>query len=415
MISSPFQCDNCWFVNLTKRPSNETFEADAQLLAYIRRVNLDVFWSKEPSTVGNTLRSLEKGKGVSSELGLPPVKLEMGPWPVADTCGFQIAIEILKSSQRPGRNVSTYTQFDSIRKIRSAYLVAHEAGPICCLENSCFKSDKGQMFSLLDSPTQSRLFTMFMQGCERRMGRFVKQDMGLSLMMLLEMLTLYEAELNREEVEADRKREIIIFAGTFVILFAGALRGGEVLMLEVSEFVKRRDDGRNLRENGHVVIPLMGRFKNETGERNLVIVLANLTKGGLPVRKWIDRFTALLLMEEKHRSTGPAICDKEGYALSGGMLNNELREMLKQVQSITSDIIPIGLDIDKCFSTYRSFRRGATTRAKEQGVSEPTIEMNNRWRSVQNKQGSLPNLPMTQLYVELTQALTSKLRFSKSL
>ena len=102
------------------------------------------------------------------------------------------------------------------------------------------------MFSLLDSPTQSRLFTMFMQGCEQRMGRFVKQDMGLSLVMLLEIvLTLYEVELNRDEVEADRKRVIIIFAGAFVILFACALRGGEVLMLEVSEFVKRRDDGRN--------------------------------------------------------------------------------------------------------------------------------------------------------------------------
>ena len=307
------------------------------------------------------------------------------------------------------------TQFDSIRKIRSAYLVSHEAGPIRCLENGCFKSDKGQMFSLLDSPTQSRLFTMFMQGCERRMGRFVKQDMGLSLPMLMEILTLYEIELNRAEVDSTRKREVIIFAGTFVILFAGALRGGEVLMLEVSEFVKRREDGRRLKDNGHVVVPLMGRFKNETGERNLVIVLANETKGGLHVRKWVDRFTALLMMEEKHLITGPAVCDQEGFAYSGWTLTNELRDMLKQVRSTTTEIIPSGLEIDKCFSAYRSFRRGATTRAKEQGVSEPTIHMNNRWRTVQNKQGSLPKLPMTQLYVELTQALTSKLRFSKSL
>ena len=72
-MSSPFQCDYCWFTNITKRVADANFEADAQLLAYIRRVNLDVFWSKEPSTVGNTLRSLEKGKYMSAELGLPPL------------------------------------------------------------------------------------------------------------------------------------------------------------------------------------------------------------------------------------------------------------------------------------------------------------------------------------------------------
>ena len=58
-------------------------------------------------------------------------------------------------------------------------------------------------------------------------------------------------------------------------------------MSEVSEFVKRRDNGRK-NMMGHVVVPLMGRFKNGTGERNLVLVLANETNGGLKGRKWID-------------------------------------------------------------------------------------------------------------------------------
>ena len=409
MISAPFQCDFCWYFNITKTPARDMFDADAQLLGYIRRVNLDMFWCREPGTVGNALRSLEKGRRISGELGLAPVKLQVGPWPVADTCGMQIAIEILRSSQLPGRNSSAYTQFDSIRKMRSAYLSAHEASPNRCLDNGCFKTDKGQIFSLIDSPTQSRLFVMFLQGCEKRMGRLVKQDMGISLEMLIELLDLYEVELSNVKVTKERKRMIIVCAGSFVILFTGALRGGEVFMTEASEFVKRRDDGRNLAVNGHVVIPLMGRFKNETGERNLVVVLANVTNGGLQVRRWIDRLTALLLMEDKHKSTGPAICDQEGFVLERWRLNRELQNMLKQVQTIKPELIPADVDVDKRFNTYRSFRRGATTRAKEQGVSEPTIAMNNRWRAVQGRQGSLPNLPMTQLYVEISQALTTKL------
>ena len=415
MLVAPFQCDYCWFLNITKKPARDIFEADARLLGYIRRVNLDVFWSREPGTVGNTLRALEKGKRISEEFGLAPVKLSMGPWPVADTCGFQIAIEILRSSQLPGRNASSYTQFDSIRKIRSAYLVSNESGPVRCLDNGCFRTDKGQTFSVLNSPTQSRLFTMFMHGCEKRMGRLVRQDLGLSLEVLIELLSCYDEELQDAEVEVDRKRMIIVCAGAFVILFSGALRGGEVFMLEASEFVKRRDDGRDLLKNGHVVVPLMGRFKNETGERNLIIVLANKTDGGLEVRKWVDRFTALLFAEGKHSSTGPAVCDREGFMLERWRLNGELHHMLKQVQSRDTTLIPGDVDVDKRFNTYRSFRRGATTRAKEQDVSEPTIAMNNRWRAVQSNKGGLPNLPMTQLYVEISQALTTKLRFSKSL
>ena len=415
MLVTPFQCDYCWFINITKRPARDIFDADAQLLAYIRRVNLDMFWCKEPGTVGNTLRALEKGRRISEELGLDPVQLSVGPWPVADTCGFQVAIEILRSSQLPGKNASTYTQFDSIRKMRSAYLAVFESGPVRCSDNGCFKTDKGQTFALVDSPTQSRFFTMFMHGCEKRMGRLVKQDMGISLEMMLELLAVYERELNDGAVDISRKRMIIICAGTFIILFAGALRGGEVFMLEASEFVKRRNDGRDVEKNGHVVVPLMGRFKNETGERNLVLVLANETEGGLEIRKWTDRFTALLLAEGKHKTTGPAICDKDGYVLERWRVNGELHNVLKQVQANRPGILPVDIDVDKKFNTYRSFRRGATTRAKEQGVSEATIVMNNRWRAVQGKQGSLPNLPMTQLYVEISQALTSKLRFSKSL
>ena len=86
-------------------------------------------------------------------------------------------------------------------------------------------------------------------------------------------------------------------------------------MLEVSEFVKRRNDRRKSKR-GHVVVPLMGGFKNETGERNLLLVFANKSNGGVEVRKWVDRFTALLEMEGKGKATGPAVCDKKGIVLN---------------------------------------------------------------------------------------------------
>jgi len=139
---------------------------------------------------------------------------------------------------------------------------------------------------MIKSKTQSKLFIKFMKGCEKRMDRLVKQDLGVSIEMLLGILKIYEDELADDTVTKLRKRFVVICASTFLILWAGALRGGKVFMLEVSEFIRRRDDGRK-NNMGHVVVPLMGRFKNETGERNLVLVLANETNGGLEVRKWI--------------------------------------------------------------------------------------------------------------------------------
>jgi hypothetical protein len=54
--------------------------------------------------------------------------------------------------------------------------------------------------------------------------------------------------------------------------------------MEVSELIKRRDNVRNDKKCGHCGIPSMGRFKQESGEKNLLIVLANKTKGGLNIR-----------------------------------------------------------------------------------------------------------------------------------
>ena len=415
MLCSPFQCDYCWFANITKKDANHWFPDDVRKLAFIRRVNLDVMWSREPSTVANSFSTLIKAKKDSEDLGFEAQMIDVGPWPVADTCGFQVAIEMLRRSQGKGKNSEKYIQFDSIRKTRSAYANAYESGPKRCLDNRKLKNERGQLMLFVSGPTDSKLFTMFMLGCEKRMGRFVKQDLGISLKMLQLMLEHYEMELRDERVDKERKRWIIVCAAAFVILWAGALRGGEIFLLEASELIKRKNDGNSMRKNGHCVIPLMGRFKQETGERNLIIVLANVTSGGLEIRKWVELLTRLLESEGREKEVGPALCNENGYMIEKWKLNGELHSILNIIQETNRDAIPMETDVDNRFNVYRSFRRGATTRAKEMKVDESVIEMNNRWRKWQNKQGSLPNLPMSQLYVEITQALSTKLRFSSSL
>ena len=419
MISSPFQCDYCWFINVCKRVPNEDLISDAQLMCYIRRVNLDMFWSREPSTVNTTFQSLNKAKLMSEKLGLPPVSVKMGPWPIGDALGFQICLEILRASKLPGKHSKTYSQFDTIRKLRTAYINCIECEPSRVLNMRSLKTDRGQHLTQTDSPTQSLLFRMFMRGCEKRMGRYVKQNIGLSLVLLLEILRRYEIDLAKDNITYQQKRMKVICGSAFVMLWAGALRGGEILLLEASELVRRRDQGRHVGKGkdvmGHVVIPLMGRFKGETGERNLILVLVNVTDSGLEIRKWVDRLTALLAFEQRNLVIGPAICDSQGAVLSLRDLNLEFHKVLGEIQKEKSELLPPDVEIAEHYNVYRSFRRGATTRAQEQKVPSSVIEMNNRWRKVQNNQGNLPRLPMNQLYLEITQIMKTKLLFSKSL
>ena len=114
-------------------------------------------WSSERSVVKAAWKNLVKGENISAEFGLPPVDIPVGPWPVADTCGFQIAIEILRALQNPGRNDASYTQFNSARKLRSAYLTAYESGPERCLDNFSFISGEGQFSAVINSKTQLKL------------------------------------------------------------------------------------------------------------------------------------------------------------------------------------------------------------------------------------------------------------------
>jgi hypothetical protein len=219
MILSPFQCKCCWFLaNIHKAEANAWFADDAQKLACMRRVNLDVMWSREPSTVLSTFNTLKRAKKLSEELGFESDPISVGPWPIADTCGFQIAIKMLKQSQGKGKNDSYYVEFDSIRKFCAAYANTYSSGPARCLDNRKLKSVKGQLLSFVSSPTDSQLFTMFMLGCEKRIGRLVKQDAGISFEMLERMLGNYELELSNEATGIERKSFIIICGAAFVIL-----------------------------------------------------------------------------------------------------------------------------------------------------------------------------------------------------
>ena len=414
MLCVEFQCDVCWFLNLKKRLPNQTSLVDKLLLPYIRRVNLDIMWSRECSTVVNNYRVTMKRKNAALELGLKPQFEPRGPWPISDGQGFQTALEMVRQSREPGKNDKLYQQLDTIRKFRTVGTNEYESSPRAT-NDVMFIGDGGRVFRTTTAPTQSKLFARFMRGCEKRMGRLVIQNKALDIKILQRLLLNYELELLSTKTSASRKRWIKVVTAYFVISYVGALRGSEGLMLEATSLAKYIDEGRN-EESPYVLATLLGRFKGETGERNVMLPLAATSKSGIKTRVIVDRLVEVLKKEGK--TTGelaPAICHTTGLSISRTELNNEFISELEKIQESQPQLIAKAVDVAGTYNIYRSLRRGATSRATAVGLGQPEIERNNRWRKFQTRSGSMPRMRMHDVYIDIKLALNSYLLFSSSL
>ena len=206
-LVTPFQCDHCWFVNLERRVPNKQSFSDVRLLGYIRRANLDVMWSRAPGTIANAKNSIKHLLRSWEELNMRVDLPELGPWVVGDNVGFGVAIGMLRYAQRKGNNSATHMQFESVRKLRTAFGHLHANARLSTNPDATsFKAQKGDLFNITDSPTDSKLFQMFMRGLLLRMGKQTESNWGLDYKVLLALLANLEGKLEDGETRKEEER-----------------------------------------------------------------------------------------------------------------------------------------------------------------------------------------------------------------
>ena len=422
----PFQCEVCWFVNLKKREPMKWLIKDVTLLHYLRRMNLDLMWSREPSTVASTLGQLKKGARMSLAIGLDPVDLKRGPWPVEDDVGCQVALQMLRASQERGRHDKNYQQFETIRKLRSGFSNAFESGPTGTTKgNVVFRGYRATTYSLRSAPTESLFFTQFVDSLLSRMGRVVVPDLALENRQVHFLMELLEEAVRNESLSREERRKCVMTGAYFMILYGCSLRGYEGLYLESSSLVKMIEVGKEGwtetggggKVEGHVCVPLLGRFKNEVGEQRHVMVMVNKAKSGLEFRLWVERLALVLKSEGRDVEVGPAFCDEKGEMISSAVFNEHLNELCVRANDDRPDLFPtlIGPTGKRCYGVSRSFRRGANSRATEEGVKKEERDLINRWRSFEYAKGQRPNMSMSQHYLEVRMVLKRLLLYSKAL
>jgi len=412
---TPFQCDKCWFVNIYGRLPSKLSLSDGNVLATIRRANLDIFWSREYRTVKSTVGSLKEIVRRAKEAGRPMPLDTMEPWPVSDREGMGMAIMMLEKSLEKGRNDGTYMQYDTCRKLRSAAFNVFSATTQGNSKRFAMKSKDGRVAHMFQGSTQSLLMERFALGMKSRMPQKSKRNKALVAEVVADLLNRMEEELVDPETSPERKRELSMAGGYIAVTFGYSLRGNEGFWVDAERLVASLHLGRAAGNDGHVVISLLGRFKGEEGDRMHVFALANVTRSGIRIRAWLERVARLLQTERKTQC--PAFCDEEGYMLSSSDIEGVFHPYLKEMQEEDryAELIPRGLTVEENYLCFRSFRRGAEVTALNQKVEQTVIEFVHRWSKFEKSQGKVPGFNMLEHYAEGARMRPTQILFSASL
>lgn len=187
----PFECDWCIFRKL-RRGQSPLLDSDTDryLLAAIRRINLDAFWSRASSTVRTNKDRIKSSLDLSASVGLEGPYFYSGKSADFDIAAYEVAIQTVLASRKPGKHSNEYTQWDTVRKIRSAHATFAKTTPQASQRVLALSDEKGQIERFVEDGTASYWFSRFFVGCKRRMGQDWRPNQAFSTTMLLEMFNL---------------------------------------------------------------------------------------------------------------------------------------------------------------------------------------------------------------------------------
>ena len=405
-----FQCDDCVFLNLLKRRPLPHSPRDNLTLCCIRRLNLDALWGKETTTVNSTTRAVRQTVQLLEHLGIQPQYPALGPFPVEDNLGYGVAVAMLLKSLEPGR-YDVYQQFATIRKLQAGYHNVYMSSVEGATSLRSVGGDKAKHF-LNTCPTHSGWFEMFALGCLCRMGQEIRQDRAVSLLVMHALLQQFSREWDSSN-DPHQRLWIASLASYCVICFCGSFRGPEGFLVDLYGLRKYLNVPRHSSDLAYVIIPLLGKVKDEHGERYHLTPLCSVTQSGLQVELWVRRLVTS--HEALHHCQGPAFRTKSGAPATSLAFELDILDRLHLVQQESPELIPADVQVYEEFGLRRSFRRGSTSEARSRNVAESDVNLANRWRTFENAKGRYPRLNMQDHYSDIRLLIPALLRYSSAL
>jgi hypothetical protein len=256
-MMTPFQCDLCHFRNMMGRNPVKALWSDREILDYVRRANLDTFWSREVSTVAKNLSAARKmERKVADRLGLPSITPPMGPFLLKDDGGMAIAIAVLDRSLEPGKH-DVHVQWETFRKVRSTATNIIQAGA-GGLTSSVGAYERDRVW-ISNAATHSFCFSRFMTGVHNRVGEIRKPDRAFTIEEVHSIEKLLEREWKQATTIVAQKT-ISEMGVIFIVGTCTGVRGKELMLVDL---VGTKKSLSNLDENaeGHFWLKILGRTK----------------------------------------------------------------------------------------------------------------------------------------------------------
>mmetsp|Transcript_17572 Transcript_17572/g.49643 ORF Transcript_17572/g.49643 Transcript_17572/m.49643 type:complete len:426 (+) Transcript_17572:14374-15651(+) len=404
----PFQCDTCHFRNIMKRSPTDHIENDCTILQYIRRANLDAFWSRESSTVAHNLREARRMETrVADRLGIPSISRPMGPFPLDDVYGMAGAIAILDRSLDKGK-YATHVQYETFRKTRSTITNIHQAS-VAGLGDSVMAYERSKMW-MSSVPSHQFWFTRFMEGVHRRVGQIRKPARPFTIEEIHELDKVLEEQWMQADDVTEQKRLCEVALLT-IIPFCTGLRGEEVLQIDTH---RTRQGLQHLKRDSqpHFRLTIIGRTKGvrQDGAKFEVPCVAVTEGTSLHPAKWVERLVRVLTKIGKHH--GRLV---ERHLRPGKLVEfaNDVFLAIERVQ--LRGFIADDIDVRDQYGLDRSARRGSTAHARNMQVPLDIINANNRWRVEANSTTGNPRLDMVDVYSALDALLPTVLEYSRRL
>jgi hypothetical protein len=408
-LMTPFECDLCVFRKLKGVSPINTSHQDQILLAAIRRILLDAFWSRSSSTVSGNRNRIKRAQEVSTVLGLTGPFCHQGTIPSWDHCGYEIALQMIETSRRSGKYSKNHLQWDTVRKLRSSYALFSRISPQASTTVLALVDDQGQVQGFTQDPTSSFWFSRFLLGCRRRMGQDWGPNRALTTELVIEVLKVANQRLGESESPEDTNRWLVFLAYS-VITYTLSLRGSEGFLLDLKGLHRNFNvPGRNFLQ-----VALLGKVKGESHDRCHLLPSVLQTSSGIEVHHHLQQL--IDYKQSRGNIDGPAILDLDGKVMCTRVIDDMLHECLEDILDTLPDMFPPGIhtkeDIHEKYMAFRSYRRGSVTRATNQRVKSTDIDTVNRWHVWNQSGGNRPSLPMRQHYVQYDQLLDPFLRYT---
>ena len=149
------------------------------MLDYIRRANLDAFWSRTQGTLYHLTRMFSAEVTTCQNLGFQMFPTSPGPFPTYYYGGLRAALGVLTRSNCPGKHEAKQN-ISSARKVRLVYADIYMDSDSGEATLRVVWSDK-RLQAMASAPTDSEWFTHFMNGLSSRIGERRNKDAAISI------------------------------------------------------------------------------------------------------------------------------------------------------------------------------------------------------------------------------------------